>query len=703
MRAGPRGHAVRERRLGDDAPTLCACAPRALRLDPQRGDPVAMHLLLLERAFERAREFDVIHAHLDYLRFRSRGAARCPCVTTLHGRLDLPWLPLVTASTREQRLVSISDAQRGPLPLARWVGTVHHGLPRDLYRFHARPRALPRVRGPDLAREARRPRDRDRRARGRPAADRRQDRRRATRRTSARTCEPLLDHPLVEFVGELGDAQKDEFLGNAAALLFPIDWPEPFGLIMIEALACGTPVIAWPHGSVPEVLERRRDGLRSSTTSMPRCAAVREIERIDRRALPRASSRRASPPSAWRATTSQIYERARAGSARRSAPGARASRERGSRARLRDRRRRPRRSATTARSCSRAATRSRSSTATATCTRASRRATGSTRAARASCPASRCRSPAAGRCCSRRASAATSGGLFVHETNPDVRSHARAPARARSGARRAQRRAQRRRVRARVITLHSYADGPIRLAAADRVRGRLRRRVRGARRAARAPRAPDRAGDRRSTAVELGYTGLDGVDAHDAARVRSARPRARARARPTSRWRWRPAPAVQLAAPDLVRAARGEAPRRPGRYAVRSTTPRAPRGIGAALVRPRTQAMNAWLRRSAADLAHVDRRRPRTGRYPYAGVPWFCTPFGRDALITAYQTLWLDPVARARRAALPRRHQADARRTPNATPSRARSSTRCAAARWPRSARSRSGATTAASTRRRCS
>jgi glycosyltransferase involved in cell wall biosynthesis len=118
---------------------LCACAPRALRLDPKAGDPVALHLLLLERAFERAREFDVIHAHLDYLAFPVARRCEVPVVTTLHGRLDLPWLPPVFDEYAEQRLVSISDAQRRPLPRANWIGTVHHGLPRDLYRFHGEP------------------------------------------------------------------------------------------------------------------------------------------------------------------------------------------------------------------------------------------------------------------------------------------------------------------------------------------------------------------------------------------------------------------------------------------------------------------------------------------------------------------------------------------------------------------------------------
>jgi glycosyltransferase involved in cell wall biosynthesis len=299
---------------------LCACAPRALRLDPQSGDPVAMHLLLLERAFERARDFDVIHAHLDYLAFPVARRCEVPVVTTLHGRLDLPWLPRVFGEYAEQRLVSISDPQRLPVPGANWVGTVHHGLPRDLYHFHAGPgRYLAFV--------------------GRISVEKRVDRAieiavraEVPLRIAAKidpsdeayfraSVEPLLDHPLVEFVGELDDAHKDEFIGNAAALLFPIDWPEPFGLAMIEALACGTPVIAWPHGSVPEVLEDGVSG-RIVQDIDSAVSAVREIERIDRRTCRERFEARFT---AERMASQylQIYERARAGAAPSCPPDAR--------------------------------------------------------------------------------------------------------------------------------------------------------------------------------------------------------------------------------------------------------------------------------------------------------------------------------------------------------------------------------------------
>jgi glycosyltransferase involved in cell wall biosynthesis len=278
-----RGHDVTLFASGDSRTRaeLCPGAPRALRGDPQRGDPVAMHLVMLERAFARGAEFDVIHAHLDYLTFPIARRCPVPVVTTLHGRLDLPWLAPVYGEFAEQQLVSVSDAQRAPLPDANWIGTVHHGLPRDLYRFHAEP-------GDYLAFV------------GRISVEKRVDRAieiaaaaGVPLRIAAKvdpsdesyfreSIEPLLAHPLVQYVGELGDADKDEFIGRARALLFPIDWPEPFGLAMIEALACGTPVIAWPHGSVREVV---RDGVSGWLVDDIDAAvrAVGALDRIDRR------------------------------------------------------------------------------------------------------------------------------------------------------------------------------------------------------------------------------------------------------------------------------------------------------------------------------------------------------------------------------------------------------------------------------------
>ena len=317
-----KGHDVTLFASGDSQTTaeLCAGSPRALRKDPQRGDPVAMHLVMLERAFERAAEFDVIHAHLDYLTFPIARRCEVPVVTTLHGRLDLPWLAPVYREFAEQRLVSISDAQRAPLRDANWIGTVHHGLPRDLYRFHSEP-------GDYLAFV------------GRISVEKRVDRAIAIAAGSGvplriaakvdpsdqayfRTnIEPLLDHPLVQYVGELGDADKNDFIGNALALLFPINWPEPFGLAMIEALACGTPVIAWPHGSVREVL---REGVSGWIVDDIGAAvrAVGAIDRIDRRRC-RAEFERCFTADRMAADYVEIYAKALSGvGSRGSEPGA---------------------------------------------------------------------------------------------------------------------------------------------------------------------------------------------------------------------------------------------------------------------------------------------------------------------------------------------------------------------------------------------
>ncbi|HEU4929792.1 MAG TPA: glycosyltransferase family 4 protein [Candidatus Krumholzibacteria bacterium] len=250
------GHDVTLFASGDSitrARLIAPCA-RSLRLDPEQVDPMAPHTILLDQVFARAAEFDVVHFHIDYLHFAMSRLAQIPNVTTLHGRLDLPQSHVLLGHFDDMPLVSISDAQRRPVPHARWVGTVYHGLPENLYSFHHRPEEY-------LAFV------------GRISPEKRLDRAIRIARKSGlmlrvaakidkvdqvyfhRTIEPMLDGPGVEFVGEIGEKDKDDFLGNALALLFPIDWPEPFGLTMIEALACGTPVIAWPCGSVPEVID----------------------------------------------------------------------------------------------------------------------------------------------------------------------------------------------------------------------------------------------------------------------------------------------------------------------------------------------------------------------------------------------------------------------------------------------------------------
>jgi glycosyltransferase involved in cell wall biosynthesis len=208
---------------------------------------------------QRADEFDVIHFHVDYLHFPLSRRGDFANVTTLHGRLDIPDLVPLYEEYPDVPLISISDAQREPLPRVNWQATVYHGLPDDLYRY--RPDA-----GTYLA------------FLGRISPEKRVDRAieiahqvgipiriaakvdRVDRDYFDSVIEPMLHHPLVEFVGEIGEDDKDEFLGDAQALLFPIDWPEPFGLVMIEAMACGTPVIAYRNGSVPEVMEEGRTG-----------------------------------------------------------------------------------------------------------------------------------------------------------------------------------------------------------------------------------------------------------------------------------------------------------------------------------------------------------------------------------------------------------------------------------------------------------
>jgi glycosyltransferase involved in cell wall biosynthesis len=239
---------------------LVPVVEESLRLDPSRPDWLMWHTMMLDQVFEQAGDFDVMHFHVDFLHYPLVRRCLTPCLTTLHGRLDLPDLAPLHRHFREQALVSISHAQRKPLGAAcRWLATVQHGLPEHLYKFHEQP-------GDYFAFV------------GRIAPEKRVDRAiqlaqaagvklriaakvdRVDEAYFRREIEPLLDHPLVEYIGEIEEDQKDEFIGNARALLFPIDWPEPFGLVMIESLACGTPVIAWRCGSVPEVIEHGETG-----------------------------------------------------------------------------------------------------------------------------------------------------------------------------------------------------------------------------------------------------------------------------------------------------------------------------------------------------------------------------------------------------------------------------------------------------------
>ncbi len=236
--------------------TLVPMRDQAIRLDPAplKSD-LAAHLTLLHDVRRRADEFDMLHFHVDLLHYPFFESCCGKTVTTLHGRLDLKDLPQAYRRWRKFPLVSISDKQRKPLGEVNWVGTIHHGLPSDLLSYSPRPA------GGYLA------------FLGRISPEKRVDRAISIARQAGlplriaaqvdavdkayfhNEIEPLLDGDGIEYIGEISDEEKSEFLGNALALLFPIDWPEPFGLVMIEAMACGTPVVAWNCGSVPEVIE----------------------------------------------------------------------------------------------------------------------------------------------------------------------------------------------------------------------------------------------------------------------------------------------------------------------------------------------------------------------------------------------------------------------------------------------------------------
>jgi glycosyltransferase involved in cell wall biosynthesis len=238
---------------------LAPACPCALRLIEDTADPQAFHFAMLEQVVRRSGEFDVVHFHTDYQGFPFARRLTCAHVTTLHWRLDIPGLDPLYRAFDDIPLVSISDAQRAPLPRADWRGTVYHGMPTDTLTFNAHPgdylaflgRIAPHKR-PDLAIEI------AKRAGVPLKIAAKIDN--GDRSYFEGTIEALLRRPHVDFLGELADRDKHALLAGARALLFPIDWPEPFGLVLIESLACGTPVIAYRRGSVPEIVDDGRTG-----------------------------------------------------------------------------------------------------------------------------------------------------------------------------------------------------------------------------------------------------------------------------------------------------------------------------------------------------------------------------------------------------------------------------------------------------------
>jgi glycosyltransferase involved in cell wall biosynthesis len=278
------GHAVTLFASGDSVTRaeLHATVPAALRLDSRVKDPLAHAVLQLEQVRERADEFDILHFHSDLIHFPLTRALRMGnTVTTLHGRLDLAeYRPLFDAFC-DAPLVSISHRQREPLPHCNWIGTVHHGLPATICRRVARPRGDYVAFLGRISREKRVDRAIEIAARARMKLKIAAKVDNADREYFEEHIEPLLDQPHVEFVGEIGDREKSDFLGHARALLFPIDWPEPFGLVMIEAMACGTPCVAWRAGSVPEIIEEGRSGFIVDSIDGA-VAALRATDSLDR-------------------------------------------------------------------------------------------------------------------------------------------------------------------------------------------------------------------------------------------------------------------------------------------------------------------------------------------------------------------------------------------------------------------------------------
>jgi len=264
--------------------------PCALRLDKDCIDQIVHHILMVERVFQQADDFDVIHSHVDYFPYSLSRLCGTPTVTTLHGRLDIKDLIPLYSEFDEIPLISISNAQRKPLPWVRWAGTVYHGLPQDLYTLNETPdgylaflgRISPEKRVETAIEIAKRA---DMPIKIAAKVDK------ADTEFFREVVRPLLDHPLVEYIGEIGEKEKNEFIGKATALLSPIDWQEPFGLVFIEAMACGTPVITRPRGSVPELIDNGVTGFIVDSIEEA-VDAVHRVSAIDRQGCRRVFERR---------------------------------------------------------------------------------------------------------------------------------------------------------------------------------------------------------------------------------------------------------------------------------------------------------------------------------------------------------------------------------------------------------------------------
>jgi glycosyltransferase involved in cell wall biosynthesis len=282
------GHDVTLFASGDSVSraNLVPCVPAALRLDANVRDVIPYYMLMLDRVRERADEFDILHFHIDQFHFPLFRPIAHRTVTTLHGRQDLHDLKPLYVGFCDMPLISISNAQRRPVPNANFIATVQHGIPSHLHKPTYKPH------GGYLA------------FLGRISPEKRPDRAiRIARATGIplkiaakvdkvdlvyfrEKIEPLLDQPGIEFIGEINERQKTEFLGEARALLFPIDWPEPFGLSMIEAMACGTPVLAFDCGAVCEIIDPGVTGM-IVTTMDEAVKTLPEVLALDRRAVRR--------------------------------------------------------------------------------------------------------------------------------------------------------------------------------------------------------------------------------------------------------------------------------------------------------------------------------------------------------------------------------------------------------------------------------